>query len=70
MIIKIYDDGCMAEIILVEAKSITADELVCTMLQHGITAAKIVHSNVIQTKPATGEPAINVVHNVNLKEST
>ena len=49
MIIKIYDDGCMAEIILVEAKSITADELVCTMLQHGITAAKIVHSDVIQT---------------------
>ena len=55
MIIKIHD-GRMAEII-VKAEVPDAMVLANLLLAHGIAAAKI-----IKSKPATGEPAINIVH--------
>ena len=49
MIIKLYDDGRMAEIIIKStAKPICADELVRVMLAHGVTAAKIINPGEIQ----------------------
>lgn len=44
MILNSFDDGHMAEIIIIEPASnvIGADELVLLMLQHGVTAARII----------------------------
>jgi plasmid maintenance system antidote protein VapI len=50
MIIRIYTNGRMAEIII---------DLARMLIVHGATAAKIVKS-----KSVTGEPAINIAHNV------
>lgn len=57
MILKIYNNGRIAEIIINSTtepvKSITADELVFIMLKHGVTAAKIINSN---EKPGNRRP--------------
>jgi plasmid maintenance system antidote protein VapI len=60
MIIRIYTNGRMAEIILEEASEVPdAIDLARMLIVHGATAAKIVKS-----KSVTGEPAINIAHNV------
>lgn len=53
MIIKIYDDGHIAEILIkLTVKPVTTtDELVRTMLQHGITAAKIIRIQTAKESP-------------------
>lgn len=65
MIIKIYDDGRMAEIIINSAVKppVSVVEFVRMLTAYGIGAAKI-----IKLKPATGEPVINVARNT--KETT
>ena len=65
MILKTYDDGRMAEIIINSAVKppVSAVELVRLLTASGIGVAKI-----IKSKPATGEPVINVARNT--KETT
>jgi hypothetical protein len=55
MILKTYDNGRMAEIVIdPTAKPISADELVRMLIANDVFAAKVVKSN-----PATGGPGSN-----------
>lgn len=62
MILRIFADGRMAEIVIKTAKPIDADELVRMLTAHGVISAKIVKLN-----PATGEPEFNAAHNARKK---